>query len=225
VRICQRLPHRHNCFFHGEFRQDPESDSGDDSADDGVDNDADDDEDDDADDDDTSSDHVGEGPPHKWKVDSDVEKIINYRVPVNPDAPVDDTGTGPCESTPPVPPNGAFKPRWWLDNSNTNWETRKPFIPCKHEGSCVDARCRCVREGITCEKSCGCASLCSRRFPGCNCAAISGKRTCASDICLCFKFKRECDADLCGFCGAREMYVTSIYTLRMRLVLTSYTYV
>lgn len=34
---------------------------------------------------------------------------------------------------------------------------------------------------------------------------MSGKRVCESNICLCSKYSRECDADLCSACGATEI--------------------
>jgi hypothetical protein len=104
------------------------------------------------------------------------------------------------------PPAGKFNSNWWLQQDLTHhWEKRKPFFPCSHEGSCEDAQCRCFREGINCEKTCKCSSLCNRRYPGCTCAATPGKRICGTGACLCVKFNRECDADLCGSCGATEV--------------------
>ena len=81
---------------------------------------------------------------------------------------------------------------------------RKPFYPCSHEGTCESANCSCFRKKIHCEKTCGCAQACTRRFPGCKCKKTRG--TCAApDRCICCSFNRECDPDLCGRCGAIEL--------------------
>ncbi|KAF2032179.1 SET domain-containing protein, partial [Setomelanomma holmii] len=148
-------------------------------------------------------------PAHVIKYDSDVDRVINYRIPVNSDVLADGQMS---DSTAPehfVPPPGPFQPRWWEKHTSTvNWEKRNPFIPCAHEGSCVKANCRCFREGVTCEKTCKCPPSCNRRFPGCSCSFdnLEGSRVCgAKRGCLCVKFKRECDADLCGSCGATEI--------------------
>jgi hypothetical protein len=139
--------------------------------------------------------------------DSDVEKIINYKFPANPDVDIGDQWSESNRSRRALPPSGPFKPRWWETNTNTvKWENRKPFVPCNHAGSCVDAKCRCFRETITCEKTCRCSATCNRRFPGCKCAILPGKRACATTTgCICKKFNRECDADICGTCGATEL--------------------
>jgi hypothetical protein len=139
--------------------------------------------------------------------DSDVEKVINYKFPANCDVEIGDQWSESNRPRRALPPPGSFKPRWWETNTNTvKWENRKPFVPCKHAGSCVDAKCRCFRETITCEKTCRCSTTCNRRFPGCKCAILSGKRACATATgCICKKFNRECDADICGTCGATEL--------------------
>jgi hypothetical protein len=83
----------------------------------------------------------------------------------------------------------------------------KPFQPCSHRGPCSDESqspgCRCVAEGIPCEKHCGCSKDCARRFPGCKCASM--KRPCSTDACLCRKLNRECDPDVCLPCHAAEV--------------------
>jgi hypothetical protein len=147
-------------------------------------------------------------PAHIVHDDSDVEKTVNYRLPVNPDAVLRNLDTYPTLAYRAGPPNGPFNSRWWLSHTSTvNWERRNPFIPCSHAGSCADAKCRCFRQGITCEKTCRCSAKCNRRFPGCNCPSTStaGRRTCGTEKCLCVKFKRECDADLCSTCGATDL--------------------
>lgn len=93
----------------------------------------------------------------------------------------------------------------WLDKGVTNMmHMRKPFWPCDHEGSCESKKCRCWRQGINCEKACGCSGSCKRRFPGCTCA-LRGKPCSSESKCACRALNRECDADLCGTCGAREV--------------------
>jgi hypothetical protein len=209
---------RHNCLFHGQIREHPESDSaaassGESSKDElellGIvgahkssqqttnirGNDA------------ESEDDIV-APVHYDSEDmSDVERIVNYKFHANPYVKTKDGWPNNNVTKRTLPPPGPFKPRWWeLRTSTVNWEKRKPFIPCNHDGSCVEAKCRCFRENITCEKTCRCPSTCNRRFPGCKCAFVPGKRTCATVTgCLCIKFKRECDADLCGTCGATDI--------------------
>jgi hypothetical protein len=146
-------------------------------------------------------------PVHLDSDDSDIEKLVNYKFPVNPDTPTTKKWLTSAVPGHALPPPGPFKPRWWESKTTTvNWEQRKPFVPCNHTGSCVEASCRCFRENVTCEKTCKCSLACNRRFPGCRCASGLGKRTCGTGTsCLCFKFQRECDADLCGTCGATEL--------------------
>lgn len=94
---------------------------------------------------------------------------------------------------------------YWLQNSDTQLITqRAPFYPCKHSGSCKSAQCRCFRENVTCEKTCACSADCNRRFRGCKCAQV-GQICFQSQGCACFTLNRECDADLCGTCGAAEV--------------------
>jgi len=79
------------------------------------------------------------------------------------------------------------------------------YHPCHHPGKiCAAPYCMCAVEGLFCEKACGCAKDCIRRYRGCNCPSHRpNKKTCAENTgCDCFKLKRECDADLCGSCGA-----------------------
>ncbi|KAL1796875.1 hypothetical protein ACET3X_005415 [Alternaria dauci] len=161
--ILCRVCHQHDCLLHGEIRQAPEdswkSDSEDEDRTTFV-----------ADDtslqdfetkkasrristyggDDTEDEHEEEGPlPAHFHNDSDIEKVINYKLPANPDA----FDTCPDSEMIAVkgakPPPGKFNANWWLQQDLTqHWEKRKPFFPCKHEGSCEDAKCRCFREGI-----------------------------------------------------------------------------
>jgi len=81
---------------------------------------------------------------------------------------------------------------------------RRPrYIPCYHPGrSCSQAFCLCFRNKLFCEKSCGCAPTCSRRFKGCSCKTGNPAKTCFQDSrCECFRCGRECDVDLCRSCG------------------------
>lgn len=81
---------------------------------------------------------------------------------------------------------------------------RKPFVPCDHDGTCEQAKCRCFTQGITCEKTCACPKNCTRKFKGCSCARQG--RTCWDNAkCACYGKDRECDEDLCKSCGADEV--------------------
>ncbi|KAF2476552.1 SET domain-containing protein, partial [Lindgomyces ingoldianus] len=88
---------------------------------------------------------------------------------------------------------------------------RRPFYPCSHDGSCKDALCRCFRERIPCEKICACPKSCKRRYRGCSCAKDPRNPVCwrgqdkTRSKCECRRLNRECDADLCGSCGADEI--------------------
>lgn len=195
------ITNRHDCIFHGQIRENPCRDPGPDllegpSPSDPSQN-------------DTHDDESDVEIAHYDSDDSDVEKVINFKFPVNPGPPDDGSRShlGAPSHRHAVPPAGAFKARWWESNTETtNWENRKPFVPCNHHGSCIEAKCRCFRENITCEKTCKCPLTCNRRFPGCKCAQMPGRRTCSTATgCLCVKFERECDADLCGTCGATEV--------------------
>jgi len=218
---------RHSCLFHGELRELPDDPSDSDSSDEtsershaspvrstksdqkpalndnaeSVPSDS-----DGSDDSDDSDDPHARMPAH-WDSDSDVERVINYRVPMNTEAAtyVPELETETIKK----PPEGAFSADWWQNNYSTlKWNKRKPFYPCKHPGSrCDQARCRCYRETITCEKTCECSSTCNRRFPGCSCVHVPGPgKICADkNKCLCVKFERECDADLCVSCGATDV--------------------
>ncbi|KAH7406203.1 hypothetical protein DE146DRAFT_608522 [Phaeosphaeria sp. MPI-PUGE-AT-0046c] len=196
--ILCRICHEHDCVFHGQIREDPKGGSLPDMHRSPSPS-------------DTSQDHAHEDESdveiaHYDTDNSDVEKVINYKLPVNSGPPDDNTQSAFSAPRHPVPPAGPFRPKWWECNTETSWEKCKPFVPCSHHGSCVEAKCRCFRENITCEKTCKCSLTCNRRFPGCKCAQVPNKRTCSTATgCLCVKFERECDADLCGTCGATEV--------------------
>ncbi|KAK6349236.1 hypothetical protein TWF730_009988 [Orbilia blumenaviensis] len=97
--------------------------------------------------------------------------------------------------------------KWVLKREDTKdshiAKARLTFLPCSHEGSCEPGNkdCSCSDEAIYCEKFCGCASDCPRRWKGCACRA--GK-PCIGDRCPCVRDNRECDPDLCLSCGADE---------------------
>lgn len=174
----------HACIFHGQIKQDPESDSRDkrsSSPENGI-------------------------PAHKDKSEYlNIERVINYKLLANSQNFRDYHHQVLRRKSPPV---GKFDPKFWLGKTATsNRHKRKPFQPCKHEGSCITAHCRCYSEGITCEKTCRCAKSCNRRFPGCGSRCMQQPtRPCGnSETCLCVKFERECDADICGRCGAIDI--------------------
>ena len=83
-------------------------------------------------------------------------------------------------------------------------QKRPVFYPCRHEGGCDKAKCRCFVQNQTCEKSCQCPPDCDRRFRGCPCKR-QGKICWQNKNCPCFVMHRECDGDLCGTCGASEI--------------------
>jgi hypothetical protein len=106
--------------------------------------------------------------------------------------------------------DGITKPTFKPPEQLRDLGKRHMVIPCNHEGTCEQARCRCFRRGIYCEKMCGCAKSCPRRYPGCKCAKRdsqkprNGSRLCRNK-CKCFELNRECDPDLCGNCGVDEV--------------------
>ena len=83
-------------------------------------------------------------------------------------------------------------------------DQREVFYPCSHAGPCTSETCRCVAQGVTCEKSCACPAGCTRRFQGCSCST-RGSRICLAERCQCHAMNRECDPDLCRGCGAHEV--------------------
>ncbi|KAF1841831.1 uncharacterized protein K460DRAFT_379824 [Cucurbitaria berberidis CBS 394.84] len=223
-----RVCHQHHCLVHGELREVPQDywpneNSAQSSAtrkhrEDYSDyqgnpsrhtsrfSDYDDEEPDEEEEDEEEDQDPGDLWPAHLDDDSDVEKIINYKLPANPNAFDAYTESEMIESRGSIPSDGKFDKVWWSDNSYTmQWEKRKPFFPCSHEGSCEQVQCRCYRESINCEKTCQCSQSCKRRFPGCSCTSTPGKRICISQDCLCIAFNRECDADLCGSCGSAEI--------------------
>jgi hypothetical protein len=189
---------RHNCLFHGEIRQDPTHDTSEDEAGHSQSTARSDDEKDDP----TSTQSTDTKTPAHMNDDSDVENVISYWMPANSDAPNGYSGTVKSRKPPEV-----FKVAWWKNNATTAWDYRNPFFPCSHEGRCDEAKCRCYRENITCEKTCKCSPSCNRRFPGCSstCKSTPDKRVCNSKKCLCVMFERECDADICSGCGATDV--------------------
>ncbi|KAF2454344.1 hypothetical protein BDY21DRAFT_109824, partial [Lineolata rhizophorae] len=93
----------------------------------------------------------------------------------------------------------------WFKTNAWKIDARRPFYPCSHPGkTCETAECSCYRRQMPCEKTCGCAVSCARRFRGCTCAA-SGRACNNETRCECQKTRRECDPDLCGTCGVVEV--------------------
>lgn len=124
--------------------------------------------------------------------DIEIEKSINYRYPII-GAQV-------------RPGSTKSKPRKFAINPPNN-ERRRPFQPCSHAGSCKSKQCSCYRAKVHCEKICGCSSTCSRRYRGCSCKT-RGNAVCSNgdrSNCECIEISRECDADLCGSCGAADV--------------------
>lgn len=86
---------------------------------------------------------------------------------------------------------------------------RVDFVPCQHEGPCTLKTCRCVENGVNCEKFCCCShtrsynvrpekrTTCTNAFQGCTCKSAVA---CVSNACVCFSWRRECDPDLCRAC-------------------------
>jgi hypothetical protein len=94
---------------------------------------------------------------------------------------------------------------WQQPSLYKNAAERGPIYPCYHPGqSCSDNKCCCFRQDRPCEKICGCAGSCVRRFQGCKCEKKG--LTCWNDPeCACWQIGRECDPDLCGDCGVCEV--------------------
>lgn len=75
------------------------------------------------------------------------------------------------------------------------------FEACDHDGPCAaNTNCCCFLNQTYCEKYCGCAASCERRFKGCRCR----RGGCQSAVCPCIAAGRECDPDLCTTCGADD---------------------
>lgn len=112
--------------------------------------------------------------------------------------------------------------QWWHEKTDaTLLHENTLFMPCNHLGECATDECTCgsishdekcdlancdckQTAKVMCEKTCRCASNCPYRFRGCSCAKFPGG-SCASETCECRMLERECDADLCGSCGAGEI--------------------
>lgn len=98
--------------------------------------------------------------------------------------------------------NRHFNTRHWtMDSGAWKIKERETFYPCDHDGPCKgNKNCSCSKQGIYCEKGCGCDASCVERFPGCKCRPKGGRTCIGNDHCLCYILRRECDPDLCGSC-------------------------
>lgn len=86
---------------------------------------------------------------------------------------------------------------------------RVDYAPCQHDGPCTAKTCRCVENGVNCEKYCSCNHNrvystrpdkrlpCNHAFQGCTCRSAIA---CISNACVCYSYGRECDPDLCRAC-------------------------
>lgn len=112
-------------------------------------------------------------------------------------------------------PSGSSKakriPKFWETAEFRKPGDWPPFYPCTHPGiSCEKARCSCVLQKRPCEKPCGCAPECPRKFQGCSCSSKKNRKAgdfacLRDDRCACYMMGRECDPDLCGACGVCEV--------------------
>ncbi|CAN9132329.1 unnamed protein product [Alternaria alternata] len=151
-----RVCHQHNCLLHGEIRQAPEDSWKTDSEDEDGATQA-------TDDtsrrgsetkrtprrisayggDDTEDEHE-EGPlPAHFDNDSDIERVINYKLPANPDAFNTCPNSEMIASKGAKPPPGKFNANWWLQQDMTqHWEKRKPFFPLnRYNDDVVERNC------------------------------------------------------------------------------------
>lgn len=97
------------------------------------------------------------------------------------------------------------------------------YQPCSHGRlGCYGTHCTCIHSKVWCDKFCGCAPDCPRRFRGCDCAA-KGKPCSKKAGCPCSALSRECDPALCsthdagegeveadGFCGNNHFSVGKV---------------
>ncbi|KAF2231156.1 SET domain-containing protein, partial [Viridothelium virens] len=173
-----RICHLHNCTYHGEYRESPHSDEDD------IDGDA---------------RSVGS----ELSLDLEEASRINFKTLVRGQPRHDHQYNRHTPLNRPTFPRRGYS--YWIQKSSTHLiHDREPFYPCSHEGSCEEAQCRCYKKKITCEKTCACPPDCERRFRGCQCAQ-KGKVCFQNPHCDCYRLNRECDADLCGTCGAAEV--------------------
>ncbi|KAF1749518.1 hypothetical protein GCK72_025986 [Caenorhabditis remanei] len=77
----------------------------------------------------------------------------------------------------------------------------RPFVPCRHEGTCKDdPDCSCQENGV-CSHLCKCSIDCPQRFPGCICAP----GTCRNQHCACFRANWECNPNTCKNCNCETI--------------------
>lgn len=138
------------------------------------------------------------------KFDTDYPPEANIKIRVVPPEAEDSNHVHVgCE----MPLKATSKPKsvdWWITKSKTSDHgNRPPFFPCNHSGlACDQANCRCFRDNVMCEKACGCAKACYRRYKGCSCKQRRNEVCHPKDRCECWRMNRECDPDLCRDCGA-----------------------
>ena len=86
-------------------------------------------------------------------------------------------------------------------NEKTMISSTRPFVPCRHEGTCKDdPDCSCQENGV-CSHLCKCSMDCPQRFPGCICAP----GTCRNQHCACFRANWECNPNTCKNCNCETI--------------------
>ena len=93
------------------------------------------------------------------------------------------------------------------------WE---PYTPCACGPGGCSPKCACFASKNYCEKFCGCPPSCSYRFKGCVC-----KGGCKTGQCPCLAALRECNPDICKFCGVAEGASTARAPPRVALAAAS----
>ncbi|KAF9266968.1 SET domain-containing protein [Marasmius fiardii PR-910] len=80
------------------------------------------------------------------------------------------------------------------------WDPDRQPCTCANEETCERSpHCICKHEGVFCDRNCRCKKSCGLRFPGCKCR----NRCHSEESCVCLRYFRECDPELCIICDAR----------------------